>query len=322
MGTRPRVTSGAVPRRVLVTGAGGPAGVAVLEELRRLGHVTIAVDADADSAGAAFADQVEQVPLARDPTFVDELAWAGFRHGADSVILTTVEELAAVSTRAGPLRDHHIGSWVPHLDALTGCVDKLRFAQVMSEAGIPSPVTSRGCERPPPGPWVVKPRRGRGSRDVLLVDDARDLDAACRLVPDAIVQARCSGREFTADCLVDRSGRVRAVVPRWRTETRGGISTKGTTFRDPAVDDAVCRVIRAVGLTGTSNVQGMVDHDGQVCIIEVNPRFSGGLPLSLAAGADLVGQHLAGLHGEPIDDAQLTFRPGVSMVRWFAQSFS
>lgn len=306
----------------MVTGAGGPAGVAVLEELRRLGHVTIAVDADPDSAGAAFADAVEQVPLASDSAFVDELAWTGFRHGVDSVIMTTVEELAAVSAGVALLRDHHISSWVPDLDALSCCVDKLRFAQVMCEAGIASPSTSLPCERPAPGPWVVKPRRGRGSRHVLLVDDARDLDAACRLVPDAIVQARCLGREFTADCLVDRAGRVRAVVPRWRTETRGGISTKGTTFHAPNVDDVVRQVLRAVQLTGSSNVQGMVDHDGRVCIIEVNPRFSGGLPLSLAAGADLVGQHLAGLHDEPIDDTRLTYRSGVSMVRWFAQSFS
>ena len=46
--------------------------------------------------------------------------------------------------------------------------------------------------------------------------------------------------------------------------------------------------LAAVGLTGPANVQGFVADDGAATVVEINPRFSGGLPLTLAAGADVV----------------------------------
>ena len=53
----------------------------------------------------------------------------------------------------------------------------------------------------------------------------------------------------------------------------------------------------------------------------MNPRFSGGLPLSLAAGADLVGEYLRGVLGQPVRPEELLFRPGVSMFRYFEEVF-
>ena len=77
-------------------------------------------------------------------------------------------------------------------------------------------------------------------------------------------------------------------MPRWRVETKAGISTKGMTFVDNAVVSIAARALRAVGLCGAANLQGFVGDDGNVSVIEINPRFSGGLSLSLAAGADFV----------------------------------
>jgi carbamoyl-phosphate synthase large subunit len=110
-------------------------------------------------------------------------------------------------------------------------------------------------------------------------------------------------------------------VPRWRLETKAGISTKGKTFTRADVTDGVRQVLAAVGLEGAANVQGFVTDDEKVSFVEVNPRFSGGLPLSLAAGADLVGEYLRGVLGEPIRPDRLGFRPGVVMIRYFEEVF-
>src|SRR5205085_4129928 len=107
--------------------------------------------------------------------------------------------------------------------------------------------------------------------------------------------------------------------PRWRLETKAGISTKGRTFEDDAVCAGVGRLLSAVGLQGPANVQGFVGDDGQVTFMEVNPRFSGGLPLSLAAGADLVGEYVRGILGQPVRRDRLAFRAGVTMLRHFEE---
>jgi carbamoyl-phosphate synthase large subunit len=147
------------------------------------------------------------------------------------------------------------------------------------------------------------------------------LAAALRQVPDPLVQTQLTGREFTADVLVDVTGAVVCVAPRWRVETRGGISTKGATFSDDEVTNVVSLVVKSLDLVGPANVQGFVAEDGAVAVHEVNPRFSGGLPLTLAAGADMVEEYLRGVMGMPLRPERLVARPGVSMMRYFSEVF-
>ena len=153
--------------------------------------------------------------------------------------------------------------------------------------------------------------------------DARDAVVAAMSADSGLIaQTRLSGREFTADALVDRDGRLLTVVPRWRDETKAGISVKGTTFASPAVTDLVSDALAAVGLTGPANVQGFVADDGTATVVEINPRFSGGLPLTLAAGADVVSTYLSGIRDPQAELPFLWFTPGVRMSRYFAETYT
>jgi carbamoyl-phosphate synthase large subunit len=154
-----------------------------------------------------------------------------------------------------------------------------------------------------------------------MVDRQDDLRWVLHLVPEPIVQTRLSGREFTIDVLVDRQGDLAGAVPRWRLETRAGISTRGRTFEDKDLVDLAGELLAAAGLRGPANVQGFMAADGTPSFIEVNPRFSGGLPLSIAAGADLVGEFVRGVLGEPVRAERLTYQPGVTMIRHFEELF-
>jgi carbamoyl-phosphate synthase large subunit len=211
--------------------------------------------------------------------------------------------------------------WLPPTRALETCCDKWLFARAMHEAGIRTPATSLDSPDGIPGPWVVKPRRARGSRGVTFVDRAEDLAAALHSVDDPIVQSRVHGDEFTVDALVSRDGELVGAVPRWRIETKAGISTKGRTFADDRVIEGVAVVLSALHFQGVANVQGFVDGD-DVCFLEVNPRFSGGLPLSLAAGADLVGEYLRGVLGLSIRCERLAYREGTTMTRYFEEIYA
>jgi len=190
----------------------------------------------------------------------------------------------------------------------------------LKKVGVFAPATGLGSAEAVPGPWVVKPRFGRGSRDVYCVDGADELQWALGRVTDPIVQTRLEGKEFTVDALVDRDGTLAGAVPRWRLETKAGISTKGRTFSHPELPGAVEALLAAVGLRGPANVQGFVAN-GRATFVEVNPRFSGGLPLSLAAGADLVGEYVRGIFGEPLRPERLEYRAGVTMTRHFEELF-
>ena len=306
--------------RVLVTGAGGAAGIAVIRSLKSAGHHPIGADADPRAAGLSLAAEAHVIPTADDQAFADAIVTVVNQTRPEVLVGTVSEEIGALHELHDDLSARDVATWLPSPPALAVCIDKWKFARVLRDEGIPTPATGLGDIHGVDGPWVVKPRFGRGSRDLYLVDDPTELAWACRRTPEPIVQSRATGREFTADVLVDHTGQVAACVPRWRLETKAGISTKGETFADSSVDDAVTRTVATIGLRGVLNLQGFRDDDG-VCVVEVNPRFSGGLPLSLAAGADLVGEFLRGALGQPLRPERLKYRAGVRMTRFFDERF-
>lgn len=320
----PPQAAGRAHGAVLVTGSGGPAGVAVIRRLVALGHHVVAADADGSAAGGYLASRSVTLPRADHPRFLDALLGVAGAYGIDALISTVAEELPALAGGIDRLAAAGVSSWLPDPDAVALCCDKAAFAGRMRRSGVAHPATATDLAglAGVTGPWVVKPRAGRGSRGVQLLDDPSVVLAAMSADPALIVQTRLSGREFTADALVDRRGELLTVVPRWRTETKAGISVKGTTFSSLAVTDLARQALAAVGLTGPANLQGFVADDGTATLMEINPRFSGGLPLTLAAGADVVSTYLAGVRDPGAVLPQLWFTPGIRMSRYFAETYT
>ena len=308
-------------RVVLVTGAGGPAGVAVIRALRRAGQRVVACDADSYAVGFRLADEFARLPRADDPAFAEGLTKAVVRSGAVALIPTVAEELVPLHAAAASLAEAGAATWLPDPWSVEHCVDKWLFYQLMNEHGVPVPATAQRSEHGVPGPWIVKPRFGRGSRDIYDAANAADLAYALSRAPEPLVQTKITGREFTVDTLSGQDGRLYGAVPRWRLETKAGISTKGVTFRHHELVDLVAKVLGVLRLEGPACVQGFRADGGQIIFTEVNPRFSGGLPLSLAAGADLVGQYLNRILGGVVQPERLSFRSGVTMLRYFDEVF-
>ena len=309
------------PVRVLVTGAGGPAGVSVIRELRDRGHFVLAVDADPMAVGLRLADESAVVPRFSDPTYVASLVRAATVANVQALICTVAEEYPALISGEAFLAEAHVRMLLPTLESAQTCTDKWQFAECLRSAGLSAPATGLGTAEDVPGPWVIKARFGRGSRDVFYARTLKDLRDAIKACPDPIVQTQVTGREFTCDMLMDATGALAGGVPRWRLETKAGISTKGETFDNDEVIHLCGQVLKAVGLIGPANVQGFVTADGGVVVHEVNPRFSGGLPLSLAAGADLVEEYLRAIMGATVRPDRLVARPGVLMLRHFCEVF-
>ncbi len=310
------------PTTVLVTGAGGPAGVGVIQELLAAGHRVVAADADPQSAGLGLTDQSGVLPMASEPNFLVAVCDLARRTGAEILVSTVAEEIAVLAQAPYYLkRDGHLDVWLPRPQVVARCIDKWELAVIARRESLPFPPTNLASASGVPGPWVVKPRLGRGSRNVHLIEEAGRLAWAIDQVPGAIVQSFLPGQEFTVDVLAARDSSILGAVPRWRLQTKAGISTKGRTFVDSRLLEEVARVAKVLGLEGPFNIQGFLDEDGHLGFTDLNPRFSGGLALSLAAGADLVGQYLRGIRGLPMHPERLRYREGVQMTRFYREVF-
>lgn len=135
------------------------------------------------------------------------------------------------------------------------------------------------------------------------------------------MQEAVAGTEFTVDCFAAAPGRVVAAVPRERIAIKAGVSVKGRTYRHPAIEAIAREVVERSGLHGPANVQGMLRPDGSFSIIEMNPRFSGTLALTTAAGINFASLLIDLVEGTPLPDLLGRHKDGVTMMRYWSEIF-
>ncbi|WP_063721704.1 ATP-grasp domain-containing protein [Nocardia vinacea] len=311
-----------MPRRVLVTGIGGQPGFDLARRLLQLGCEVIGTDADPLANGLSLPGlTVRQSISSTDPRYDADLLRL-CRDLRPHAMLSAVEsELPQLLSLRARLSEMGVRTWLPPQRAIHACLDKAEFAAMLAEHGIPTSRTwlpHQIADIPDDCPLVVKPRHGQGSQNVVFCRTWQQALILCEVVPEPIVQARVDGREFTADCLVDRNGKA-SVILRYRLLTKGGLSMVSSTFHDPEVADAVAATLSAVGAVGLCCVQGFLRDDSpgrRVVMTEMNARVAGGFLLAEAAGADLIEQALAGLWGLRVDHDRLRYRPGVLLTKY------
>src|SRR3954447_8361683 len=292
--------------RVLVTGAGGPAGVAVIRSLLRRGDVEVfAADMDRWASGLYLvaAPHRRLVPAGRAPDFVDVVRQLCADDAIDVLFPTPDVELPLLAAVGEALSGPILAS--PSLPTLETCLDKLALARACART-VRVPRTELLGTPPAVAGWdfpvIVKPRRGAGSRGVRLVGTRAELDAVHDADEDLLVQELLPGDEYSVDVLAGLDGSVIAAVPRARLRVDSGVAVAGVTVHDEVLIATASAVARAVGLTTVANVQLKYDAAGVPGLLEVNPRFPGAMPLTIAAGVDMPSLTLDAVLGRPLPD--------------------
>ena len=258
--------------------------------LKRLGlrGNVITTDVSSLSPGLYFGSKHYIVPLTTDKQYIPIIKSICFRERIHLLIPTIDDEL--------PLFGRHtddflaMGIRVAVSSEKTGliCNDKYSTADFLLSRGIPFartwlPEELRG--RSLSYPMFLKPRIGRGSVGAFPINNERELQFFLDYVPKPVVQEFLPGKEFTIDLLADFNGKIISAVPRERMVIRSGVTDRGQTMNHAGMIKLAVRTAEALEIRGPANIQVKL-HDDRVTLFEVNPRFSGGIPLTIAAGAD------------------------------------
>lgn len=308
--------------RVLVTGSGGPAGVAVIRSLLKRSNVEVyAADMDGWASGLYLvpADRRRIVPRGLAPEFVDTIVELCAADDIDVMFSTVDFELPSLARRREELGSTVLAA--PSVETVDVTLDKFALAErVGMSARVPVTrlVGPSSAAEEWAFPIIVKPRRGAGSRGVRLINDRAAL-AALGDDDSLIAQELLPGDEFSVDVFADAQGVVIAAVPRTRTRVDSGVSIAGQTVRDAELESTAAAVARAIGLVGVANVQLRYDVNGVAALLEVNPRFPGALPLTIAAGVDMPSLALDLALGLPLP-AHVPFRE-LANVRYLEDVF-
>ena len=312
--------------RILISAGGTVTAQSVVKALREDGRASFVavVDVDERNATKFFVDEFVRVPPADAPAFVTACLAAVERLRIDLLVPIIVErEFLPLEAARRQFEELGCRVAVPSREIVLNAGDKLAFAQFLDRLGIATPKTVAYASslRHVRFPAYLKPRRGSGSVGTQRFESEETLHEAARERSDLIVQEAVDGTEFTVDCFAAEAGRVVAAVPRERIAIKAGVSVKGRTYRHPVIEAIASEVVAKTGIAGPANVQGMLREDGSFSIIEMNPRFSGTLALTTAAGINFASLLLDQFEGKPLPDLRGRHRAGVTMIRYWSEAF-
>jgi carbamoyl-phosphate synthase large subunit len=171
------------------------------------------------------------------------------------------------------------------------CQDKRKTYRFLNKSGFDTPVTmtvkTALAKKKLKWPCFLKPWDGYASRGNAIVNSRKELLFYSKRIPNCIVQEYVGGTEHTCDVYVDFGMNVRCVVPRKRIEVRAGEVSKGQIVKNAHIIHEAVKLVQALGAgPGVVTIQLFLTPDDKVKFIEVNPRFGGGVPLSIKAGAN------------------------------------
>ena len=310
-------------KRLLFTGGGGASS----EALHRLlcGRYDVHF-ADADPEAKPYSvpsHSWHPIPLASAPAFVEELGRLCHELDVDLLVPGVDEELLPISQARDVMACEVL---LPPTEFVKTHLDKLASHSLLRALRLPTPETESLRERQcVTFPCVVKPRQGRGSRDVAIVHSEHELRAhivLCRRQPDDfIVQELLQGQEYTVMMVADRTSHLRAVVP-VKVSVKRGITLRAETDRDETVIAACAAIHAAHPVIGCFNIQLMKTEAGDVKPFEINPRISTTTCLALAAGVDFVDVYLSsGQATNPIMSGLASFRDHLRLKRSWHNEF-
>jgi len=171
------------------------------------------------------------------------------------------------------------------------CQDKRKTNRFLIKNGFDTPatisITSALSKKKLNWPCFLKPWNGSAGKQNTIVNNRRELLFYAKKIPNAICQEFIEGTEYSCDVYVDFGMRVRCVVPRKRIEIRAGEVSKGRVVKNPHIISKATKLVEALGAgPGIITLQLFLTDNGKIKFIEINPRFGGGAPLSIKAGAN------------------------------------
>lgn len=223
-----------------------------------------------------------------DPTFLDALADFLVRERIDLVIPTIDPDLVRLNRWRDALaqRAPCTRLLLPPSSAIALARDKRHSRDAFANLGAEVPRAVDPALTPLKFPLFIKPASGSASAGARLLSSAAELTEALAATEDPMIEEVVGGDETTVDVLLDFNGKALCAVPRRRLQVRGGEVTRGVVHRDASLEALAMRLAEGMGCTGPVTLQFREPQPGHWVAMELNARLGGGLPLTIAAGAD------------------------------------
>lgn len=244
----------------------------------------------ADMAGTApalaYCDYTRKVLAMKDPGYIDNLLTICKEDGINLIVPTIDTDLLVLSENKERFAAIGTKVMISAPEMIRICRDKNKTSQFFMDCGLHAPMPVNDWKKYASDfPAFIKPKDGSSSINAFKVENEEELEVYAAQIKDYVIQPFVSGKEYTVDIFCDWQGKPISIVPRERMQVRAGEVLKTQICMDAkmiAEMESLCKIFRPCG---PMTVQLIRDAQGVDWYIEINPRFGGGSPLSMKAGA-------------------------------------
>lgn len=288
------------------------------ERLKIKGSI-VAADASELAPALYFADINEIVPRISDNDGYIKAIVNICRNFNISLIVPTIDtELLLLSERKAEIEETGAKVLISDERVTKICRDKKNTQEFLEQNGflVPHMLGEEELKKPEKlsYPLFIKPRDGSSSINAFQVHNAEELGMYLKLIENPIVQEYIEGTEYTIDAFLDFESNLITAVPRVRIATRSGEIAKGVIKKDREIIEDIRKLMDKLRPIGHITVQCKKTKRG-IEYIEINPRFGGGAPMSIMAGADSCENLYRLLRGEKLKYTE-KYRENLTFLRF------
>lgn len=208
------------------------------------------------------------------------------------------------------------------------CFDKIKTRDFLASIGLNTPQTftnyNQALQAIKEGqlnfPLVLKPRWGSASIGIEFPESLEEFELAYKLLMiklkntilfeasknelDAaiLIQQKLNGPEYGMDIVNDLDQEYFTTVVRKKLSMRAGETDKAVSVIDQRFSDIGEKISTNLKHIGNLDCD-VFEQDGELYVLELNPRFGGGYPFSHEAGMNTIQAYLAWLVGEKLESS-------------------
>lgn len=265
-----------------------------------------------------FCDRQVIVCKIKDKNYISSLLKICGEEKIDALIPTIDTDLIALSQNIKMFESFGTKVFISAENKIKICRDKMNTAKFFDSIGLKTPVPVDDYKKYNfEFPAFIKPKDGSSSINAYKVNDKLELEMYAKEVQDYIIAPYIEGTEYTIDALCDYDGNPILITPRVRLAVRAGEVLKTQIVQDEKIIEEAKKIIDAFKPCGPITIQLIRQtSSGNDFFIEINPRFGGGAPLSIKAGADSALMLLRLIRGDKLTYLDKSARDGSVYSRY------
>lgn len=241
------------------------------------------------SPASYFADDSFKIGLFNDPSYINDLLEICLKNKISIIIPTLDTELILLANSKSLFNDNGIDIVISDITLIEILRDKIRTNTFFNSLNIKTPTIFNKNNMV--FPVFLKPLNGSNSKGIYKAENINeikpsDLESKNMMILENIDNTIYD--EYTIDLYYDKNSFLKCIVPRIRLKVVGGESNQGITKKNEVLDFVKDRFNFIEGAIGCLTLQVFSRKSNPLDIIgiEINPRFGGGYPFSLNAGAN------------------------------------